>query len=560
MYSPFYILRRLTNFPVISPIKTKFSWELLPNDFSKSTLKLRHRFSVVLSGILVMLFSLIRLEADPVTPLVTPGIIPAQESPENETKPGPVLGFGLPSTENGESTGLLPLKDFSVLPGDPNTLPDDFMDLLIAADPTLLDDDLFADIPKELLESTDDPVTEDSMPANGFPSLPGMPAGGGAFSPSITGGWLNGFSNAPGNFPIGGGLLDTLREGFSINAAITGTYDTNPSQGFGTAADSGQGDFFTTLGGTVAYRSIASTWTYGVNYSGSYSHYFDQTNLSGYNQNAGALLNYEGGPLTAGLNLGIDYGSGANRFHAAVVDQTSYNYGLFASYRISGKTSIRSNISQLISESSGGSGTSSLDLSASALWHYSPLTEFGPGIRYTQRSGDSQQERTSIGPTLAVNYQLAKKVSLNSTVGMDFVSFENGDTPDPSLFTSIGLNYRASSLWGMSLSLLRDAQASYSNPNEFEEVTSLRIGYNRRIRRASWTLGMGWETRSFENPDSLAPDRPDNNYLTLDTSLSMPLFRGTTDASVFMRYQDQSGGGTRSWDSLQFGFGINRRF
>jgi hypothetical protein len=317
-----------------------------------------------------------------------------------------------------------------------------------------------------------------------------------------------------------------------------------------------------TLGGTVNYLSRASTWTYGARYTGGYSQYFNQSDLSGYNQSAGASLNYDGGPLTASFNVGIDFGSGANRYYESVVDEISYNYGLNARYRISRKTSLTGDLSQRITSASGSgnSDTESLDLGTSALWKYSPLTEFGPGIRFTSRSGDSSQDRTSIGPTVTVNYQLSKKVSLNSRVGMDFARYEDGENPDPSLYTSIAFNYRASSLWSMNLSLLRDTQASYSSAGEFEEFLALRLGYNRRIRRANWSLGMGWETRSTDDPGGATSSQADRDYLTLDTALSMPVFADTCSASIFMRYSDQSGASNQSWDSLQTGFSISRSF
>jgi hypothetical protein len=317
-----------------------------------------------------------------------------------------------------------------------------------------------------------------------------------------------------------------------------------------------------TLGGTVNYLSRASTWTYGARYTGGYSQYFNQSDLSGYNQSAGASLNYDGGPLTASLNVGIDFGSGANRYYESVVDEISYSYGLSARYRISPKTSLTGDLSQRITSASGSgnSDTESLDLGTSALWKYSRRTEFGPGMRYTRRSGDSSQDRTSIGPTVTVNYELSKKVSLNSRVGMDFAQYEDGENPDPSLYTSIACNYRASPLWSMNLSLLRDNQASYSSAGEFEEFLALRLGYNRKIRRAMWSLGMGWETRSTEDADGATMSRPDRDYLTLDTALSMPVFADTCNASVFMRYSDQSGDSNQSWDSLQTGFSISRSF
>ena len=457
-------------------------------------------------------------------------------------------------------------EGFTPLPGVPDAFPDassfaadGMMEPLAAADPTLAADTPASQEPWALPDSMDSSASGDFSDTLGKMSRThgGMPS-----SPGIGGAWPRGFAQYPGNMPYGGGLFDDIRDGLGFTVSLSGTYDTNPSQGYGPAEDSGEGDFFMTLGGTVNYLSRASTWTYGARYSGGYSQYFNQSELSGYNQNAGASLNYAGGPLTASLNVGIDYGSGANRYYQSVVDEVSYNYSLNARYQVSSKTSLTGDLSQRFTSASGSgySDTDSLDLGTSALWKYSPLTEFGPGIRYTSRSGDSSQDRTSIGPTVTVNYELSTKVSLNSRVGMDFAQYEDGQNADPSLYTSIAFNYRASSLWGMNLSLLRDNQASYSDAGQFEEFLALRLGYSRKIRRAMWSLGMGWETRSTEDTDNSTSYGTDRDYLTLDTALSMPVFADTCNASIFMRYSDQSGDRNQSWDSLQTGFSISRSF
>lgn len=373
----------------------------------------------------------------------------------------------------------------------------------------------------------------------------------------------NGFNNTWGGIPYSDLLGDSLRDGLALAATLTGSYDTNPSQGYGPAADSGQGDFMVSLGGSANYRSTASTWTFGASYSGAYNQYFNQSELSGYNQNAGASANYNGGPLSATLSLGIDFGSGANRYYASVVDQIGLSYGLNARYTLSPKTFLTGNLSQRLTSASGegNSDTSSFDLGASALWKYSRLTEFGPGIRYTNESGASGGDRTSIGPTLTVNYQLSRKVSLNSVVGSDFPKYEDGGSADPSLYTSIALNYRASDLWGMNFAVLRDTQPSYTNGSQFQEVTTLRLGFNRRLRAATWNLGFNWENRTTDNPDPLRnPDTPNQTYLSYDTSIGMPVFASTCNASWFLRYSDQNGGSEQDWDSLQTGFSISRSF
>lgn len=385
-----------------------------------------------------------------------------------------------------------------------------------------------------------------SASAFGVSGSPGLSSSSG-----FEGGWV----------PYGTMLGESLRDGLGLGVSLTGTYDSNPSRGYGSAQDSGQGDFYMTLGGALSYQSKASTVNYSLNYSGGYNQYFSQSDLSGYNQSAGAGITYDRGPLSAGLRAGIDFGSGANRYYASVVDQVSYSFGLDARYRISPKTSLTANTSQRFTTSSGdGQDTSSFDFGASALWRYSELTEFGPGIRYTSRSGDSGGNRTSIGPTLTLNYQLTRKVSFNSRIGTDFAQYENGGSADPTLSASIGLNWRASSLWGMNLSLNRDAQASYTAAGQFEEMTALRLGYNRRIRRAILNLGLGMETRTPEDRRAAVAGQTDRDHLTLDTSLGMPVFANTTSATLFMRYSDQNGGAEETWDSFQIGFGLSRSF
>lgn len=504
------------------------------------------------------------VRAEEMLPLVTNAILPASGSPAVGDKPDPVLGFpGLPE----DSAGTPPDDGLQPLPGDPGlsfdalTEPGEFMGPFAAVEPSLVANPQSP----ESVPPVSDPAPAGTSGSGDFSTNPGgIPGfrGGLPSSPGINGGWTSGFSGIPGAFATGDPLTETLLDGLGLSASLTGTYDTNPSQGYGPAEDSGQGDFFLTLGGAVSYLSRASTWTYGASYSGGYSQYFNQSDLSGYSQSAGGTVNYDGGPLSATFNLGINFGSGANRYYASVVDEISYNYGLSARYRISRKTSLTGDLSQRFTSASGdgNSDTDSFDLGAAALWRYSPLTEFGPGIRYTSDSGHSGQDRTSIGPTLTVNYELSKKVSLNSRVGMDFAEYGDGETADPALSMSIGLNYRASRLWGMNLALMRDTQASYAAAGEFEELTSLRLGYNRKIRRAVWNLGMGLETRSTENPDNTEPERADRDYLTFDTSLGMPVFADTCSASVFMRYSDQDGAAEESWDSLQTGFSISRSF
>ena len=378
---------------------------------------------------------------------------------------------------------------------------------------------------------------------------------------SPLGGRPSGFGNVPGGF---GGMRAPLLPGFNLSASLAGTYDSNASQGYGSANGSGaKDDFFFTLGGNMTYQTKGTIWTFTAAYSGGYNEYFRESNLSGYFQNAGASLNYDaGGRLTATLNVGVDFGSGANRYYQAVVNQVSYNYAIIARYAIGPKTSVVGSFSQNLTGASGGANqnTGMYDIGVSALWRYSPLTEFGPGIRYTSRTGDSQQNRTSIGPTLTVNHKLTSKFSLNSQVGLDFADSGSGGTTNSTVSASLAAIYQATELWGMNFSLYRDVEADPSGAGGFTEITALRLGYQRKIQRATLDLGIAYETNTFTNSGTASQTRPAQDFLTLDASLGMPVFANTCNASVFMRYRDQNGDPANSWNSFQTGFHISRSF
>jgi hypothetical protein len=504
------------------------------------------------------------------------------------------LGFGLQpgANSNGvveripQAPGSSPALGFGHSGPNPSLLPDPAEFSPSSETPPLMEtlDGTLLPAPAVLGDRTlSDPPAADGVeaPADSFTkpwrSSPGAGEGG-ALAPGILSAnsrMFSGFTTGiPSPFGGGDSLFDgwvpspygqddSLLDGLGFSASLTGTYDSNPSLDFGSPDDSGHGDFSMTLGGSAGYRSKGSEWTYSLSYGGSYTEYFSQSELSGYSQTAGASVNYQGGPWIASFDLGVGFGSGVNRYYQAVVDEVTLGYSLNAVYEYSQKTSFMGNFSQSLTNPDGGfTATGSSNLGVSALWRFSPLTQFGPGIRYSFQSGDTQQDRHSIGPMMTLNYRPSSKLTLNSQVGVDFSEYEDGQTTDPSVSASVGLGYRPSRLWGMDLSLNRGFEASRYASGQYEERTSLRVGYNRRIRAATWSLGVSYEHSSFEAPDDVVDGAiGSGDYMSFDTSLSMRVFANTCAASLFLRYIGQNGSNSSgTGDSFQAGLSISRGF
>jgi hypothetical protein len=364
---------------------------------------------------------------------------------------------------------------------------------------------------------------------------------------------------APTGFGSGlGGAVTPLLNGLNMSATVSGLYDSNVNQSMGGTSES---DFILSLGGTIGYQTQGSDWIVGATYRGSYDEYFSEGKYSGYNQGASFIAGYQGAKLDVMYNAGFDLDRGTNRYYSTFVERINIRQGITASYQLSSKTTLASNLGYSFTKANGGNfgDTETFDFGLSAFWQATPLIQVGPGIRYTLRTGSEQTDRHTFGPTLGLNYRLSSKIALTSRVGLDFVDYNNGSSEDTSVSASLGLNYRASALWGMNFTLYRDWQADPSVAGAFNEVTTVGIGYNRKIQRAMFNAGLIYEYNTVERPQGGSSGSRD--YWGVDTSLSMPILGGSTNARLFMGYRKQTaGGGGRSWDSFQSGFSLTRSF
>ena len=326
-------------------------------------------------------------------------------------------------------------------------------------------------------------------------------------------------------------------------------------------------------------QNYSSNSTFGGTSSNSFNQNYNQTNFYRLNRSASLLGNYTGGHLSLTANVGYDLDRQSNNYasslNSTVTETTSLHSGLSARYLVSAKTSLTGNFDERTTTATSGNygDTSSYTLGTAALWKYSPLTEIGPGVHYMYNSntaassfGGTKIGRSSVGPTLNLNYKLDVKVSMTSQVGLDFNRYDTGQTADPTLSGSLGLNYQASTLWGMNLALARNVQADPTNIGAFYQNNSLRLGSYRKLLRSTLSLGASYQASSSIIPAGVSNGRPNSDILSLDSTLSMPLFADKGSASVFIRYNDQTGVNSsygsygNSWNSFQTGFTLSYRF
>lgn len=370
--------------------------------------------------------------------------------------------------------------------------------------------------------------------------------------------------------PLPGALLSSsgpltddavgLLSGFSSSCGASAYYDSNIGQRAGTAADPKLDDFILSISPSLQWIRGTSTWNLSVAASGSYQHHLEDSDYDSMNRSFSASGSYLAGRLKLGGNVRQSFSEGSNRFYGEVIRQSSYGIGLTAAYEISPKTSLVSSFNSSWNEPDSGLGaTENQSANLSAMWRYSPLLRFGPGLGYSSASGDLQSARSTFGPTLSADYQLSRKVSLNGRVGLDSASSGDAGT-NQTVSSSLQASYQLNRLWGFNASMSRGIQADGASSGVFREDTALRFGVNYQVRRVSAAVGLGYVHSTFLAPsDSI--QSPAIDYLSLDTSLSFPFSGDRASATIFFRYNESvSDSEARDWDGFQTGVSVNYRF
>ena len=341
-------------------------------------------------------------------------------------------------------------------------------------------------------------------------------------------------------------------------------YDSNVTLGDPDGIIKEESDFLIqpSLKSSFQLGSGSGEWRFGVKGDVTRMDFNELDRFNVTNYSFGLNGGYQSGRATLLLNAGYASTGGVNRFVRDLFEQTSVSSRLTGNYTISPKTSFELSLSQnsITSETSGFADTSSTTFLVAGLWQATPLTRLGPGFRYGLRTAEvggpiQDQELTVAGPALRLDYKLSTKVNLTSNVGLGFADTPSGD--DELLNFRVGLKYRASSLWGLNLSMIRDTQATLFAGGGFDQVSSYRFGYTRKIRSARLNLGVSYEDRAPQGVTQVVGAFRDSSFLNYTATLGLPIFGDAVDLSLNLAWRDFDTAETlQSWNGLQSGLSL----
>ena len=341
-------------------------------------------------------------------------------------------------------------------------------------------------------------------------------------------------------------------------------YDSNVTLGAPQGRFEEESDFLIqpSLKSSFQLGSGSGEWRFGLKGNVTRMDFNELDRFNATNYSFGLNGGYQSSRAKLLFNAGYASTGGVNRFVGNFFEQTSISSNLTGDYTISPKTSFELSLRQnsVGSETQGFADTSSTTFRVAALWQATPLIRLGPGFRYGLRTAEvggpiQDQELTVAGPALRLDYKLSTKVNLTSNVGLGFADTPSGD--DDLLNFRVGLNYRASSLWGLNLSMIRDTQATLFARGGFDQISSYRFGYTRKIRSARLNLGVSYEDRAPQGVTQVVAGFRDSSFLNYTASLGLPIFGDAVDLSLNLAWRDFDTTETlQSWNGLQSGLSL----
>ena len=350
--------------------------------------------------------------------------------------------------------------------------------------------------------------------------------------------------------------------GLDLSLGLNLLYDSNVTQGSSGGLIEAESDWRLTPSVTASYLLGNQTFQLGARANLEHNFFQNRDDFSATNYSLGAFGGYRSKKIVASFTSGFSSNAGINRFTGGFIEQFTYNTGLLASYRFSAKTSLLATWDQQSTEAQtdGFGDISSVTTGLSAVWQATPLLSIGPGFRYGIRTGIDDEEFTVFGPTMRLDYQLSTKIKLRSSIGIDDADspFTGGDTL---LNWSAALNYRASALWGFDLEMIRDTQASLAQGGGFDQITSYRLGYWRKIRKARAQLGISYQDREPTDSQPTIVGVRESTFWNVSASLTFPVFKDKADLALNVLWSDQSSPDDNfNWDGLQTGLGLQWSF
>lgn len=356
---------------------------------------------------------------------------------------------------------------------------------------------------------------------------------------------------------FGGGA--GIKGGFSSGIGFNSNYDSNFFQ------DSSNGEDEVTLSLTprISYTTDpegGANAMISASYAPTANWYLNNPDLNAFDQGVMFSMVVSGSRTTISGYLSFSQQSGVDRLAGGFLTGSALSVGLQGSYQLAPRTNIYANFTPTIVDYEQGSFTGFSDYSTSVggFWAASELLSIGPSIGYTTSSSDNTGDFDSWTFSGNVRYQVAARVSLAASLGVQFSSYERDSSTNVNATGSLNATYQINELWQWNNSIQSGTTPSPGQTNYSINNWSIASMLNRSLVAGSVGMGVNMNFSSYEQVGPTKVSEEDEQNYGLILSYSRPLFSDRVGFNSSISYFLNQG--RDDWSQVLVNLGMNYSF
>lgn len=367
------------------------------------------------------------------------------------------------------------------------------------------------------------------------------------------------FSFGTGGGPIPG-IASDLKGGLSFGFSSSTIYDSNIFHD----EDDPQSSVSSNFSPSINYVSDpegGAEFSLSAYYTPTYSAYWNDQDLSSYQNSGGVSLTARGGRTTLSLVGGYSEIAGTDRLAGEFVEGALLNLSVQGGYQLAPRTSVSGGMSYSTTYYSSGSSVAADVFGANigGFWAATERFSFGPALSYSTSESDNIGKRKSWSASFQANYQAGERIHVAGSLGVQWStnSRESGSS-DASLTGGLDAVYTINELWSWNASIQYVTVPSPTEMNYAVNNLSLSTGVSRQLRIGTASAGLNYTVSDYQSVGPVASELGNDRYTNVFLSYQRGFLNDRLGFNSSIEYGLDRG--QSEWEQVLISLGLSVSF
>jgi hypothetical protein len=366
------------------------------------------------------------------------------------------------------------------------------------------------------------------------------------------------------SFGTGGGAIPgistDLKAGVTMGVAASTVYNSNIFN----SDDDPQGSVFSNFSSNIAYSSDpegGADIVFNAFYTPTYSAYWDDQDLSSFQNSGGMSLAVTGGRTTLSLTGGYSEVAGTDRLAGEFVNGALLSLALQGGYQLAPRTSVNAGATYSSTYYSSGASVAAdvRGANAGAFWAATERFSFGPAISYSSSESDNIGKRDTWSATVQANYQAGEKIHVAGSLGTQWSNnSRDPGSSDAGLTGGLDATYNIDERWSWNGSVQYVTVPSPTEMNYAVNNLSLSTGVSRNLDIGTASAGISYTVSDYQSVGPVASELGNERFSSVYLGYQRGFLNDRLGFNSSIRYSLNRG--QTEWNQIVISLGLSMSF